>query len=158
MHPWLRLAWQHPERVAEHLAAYAELAADEAALALDHALARGRRQLLIAACGVVAATLAGTALLLWAALPAPAAGRVWWLLVVPLWPLAVAAMAWRWQPPAAVNPPPNGREAPGAPLSAGVSVARLVASRAALQQALQSRSAMPRLLERLTFELSCPRR
>jgi hypothetical protein len=101
MHPWLKLAWQHPERVAEHLAAYAALAADEAALALDHALARGRRQLLIAACGVVAATLAGTALLLWVALPAPAAGRGWWLVVVPLWPLAVAAMAWRWQPPAA---------------------------------------------------------
>lgn len=94
MHPWLRLAWQHPERVTEHVAAYAALAGDEAGLALGRALARGRRQLVVGAFLVVGAVLAGTALLLWAALPALPEGRVWWLLAVPLAPILAAGWAW----------------------------------------------------------------
>lgn len=99
MHRWLRLAWQHPERLTEHAVAYAALATGEAALALDHAAARGRRQLVIGACLAVGSVLAGTALLLWAALPALPADRGWWLLVVPVLPFLAAGVAWKGAPP-----------------------------------------------------------
>lgn len=94
MHPWLRLAWQHPERLTEHVVAYAALAVDEAGLALGRTLARGRRQLVIGACLLVGSTLAGTSLLLWAALPTLPVGRAAWLFAVPLVPLLAAGWAW----------------------------------------------------------------
>lgn len=95
VHPWLRLAWQHPEHLTAHVSAYAGLAADEAALALGRALARGRRQFVIGACLGVAAVLAGTALMLWAAFPALTAGRILVLIAVPLAPLLAAGRVWR---------------------------------------------------------------
>lgn len=51
-----------------------------------------------------------------------------------------------------MNPPPSAPRGPGAPPSPSASVARLLASRAALQQALQRRLATPRLLERLAHD------
>lgn len=111
MPPWLRLAWQHPERLSEHVAAYAALASDEAGAALDDAWRRARQQLLVAAGLAVAATLGGTALLLWAALPALPEGRAVWLMAVPLVPLLGAAWAWQRRPPPAQAPPFAGLRA-----------------------------------------------
>lgn len=98
MHPWLRFAWQNPQRLAEHAVAYVALAADEAALVLDRAVAGCRRQLVIGACLVVGALLTGTALLLWVALPGLPEGRAWWLAAVPLAPFLGAALAWQCAP------------------------------------------------------------
>lgn len=93
--PWLRLAWHHPEQLSEHVAAYAALVSDEAGTALAHALRQGRLQLIMGACLIVAATLAGMSILLWAALPGIAGGAAWALVAVPLLPLVPAALAWR---------------------------------------------------------------
>lgn len=95
MNAWLKLAWQHPALLTAHAAGYAALAADEAGLAWGSAVARVRRQLVIGACLAVGTILAGTAVLLWAALPALPMGRVWWLVVVPLLPFLAAALAWQ---------------------------------------------------------------
>lgn len=92
---WLRLAWQHPQWLAEHASAYVALAADEGSLAAARLLRQTRLQLLCGACIAVAATLAGVALMLWAALPALADDRVWALAVVPLLPLIGAFWARR---------------------------------------------------------------
>lgn len=93
--PWLRLAWHHPEQLSEHVAAYAALATDEAGAALAMALHQARLQLILGASLVVAATLAGVSLLLWAALPGIGAGAAWALVAVPLVPLLPAAWARR---------------------------------------------------------------
>lgn len=90
---WLRLAWQHPQWLAEHASAYAALAADEGSAAAARLLRQARLQLISGACLVVAATLAGVALMLWAALPVLAGGTAWALVLVPLLPLIGAVWA-----------------------------------------------------------------
>jgi hypothetical protein len=88
--PLMQLLALRPPWLAEHLAAYAELAAAECA----EAAAAGRRRLALGLLTLgavgVAATLAGVALMLWAALPTLPAQTAWLLLATPALPLAVA--------------------------------------------------------------------
>lgn len=83
----LDLAWRQPQLLLDHASACAELAGAEADLAWQHA----RRQFLwstMATAGLVlAATLAGTAVMLWAALPTGSLPHPQWLWAVPLPPL-----------------------------------------------------------------------
>jgi len=92
MHPLLNLVATRPNLLAEHLQAYADLLADE----LPRAASGWKRRTMLnglAALGALAAVLfAGTALMLWAALPSASMPAAWLLVVVPLLP-GVAAMA-----------------------------------------------------------------
>jgi len=94
VHPVFRLATAQPLWLAEHVAAYGSLVSEElrlSALRLQHRLAL---QLVGSACLLLAFTLGGVALLLWAALPEQAAMRAPWLLwVVPLLPAVIGVMA-----------------------------------------------------------------
>lgn len=92
----IRLAATQPDLLAEHAGAYAELATDEATV-----LARRlRRQTLLGAAALaalaVAFTLAGVAVLLWAALPVAAMPMPGLLPVVPVLP-ALLGLVCAWQ-------------------------------------------------------------
>ena len=104
VHPMLRLLATQPELLAEHVAAYAELASAEAA---EASAALKRRALL----GVLAALLAllglifaGVAALLLGAMPLANMPLPWLLLLVPAVPL-VAAAGWA----LALRPQPSAR-------------------------------------------------
>ncbi len=89
------LAVARPQLLAAHLAGYATLLRGEAALL---AAVMQRRALLAAACLgclCVAATLLGTALMLWAVAPPGALAQPWVLPLVPLVPAVAAAWALR---------------------------------------------------------------
>ncbi len=94
-HPLLALALLQPQLLIDHALAAAELLGAEAA----EAAAQWRRQallgLLAAACTGLAAMLAGTAGLLWAALPEGSLAHPWLLALVPLLPLPPGFIAWR---------------------------------------------------------------
>lgn len=93
MLPLLRVIASEPEALAEHAAAYADLAGDE----LQRLQAQwGRRALwfvVSAVAGFTALLLGGVALMLWAVVPPRDGAPVWLLLAVPLLPLAVAVGA-----------------------------------------------------------------
>ena len=91
MHPLLNLLATQPQLLADHVEAYAELAAAEAGEACG---IWKRRALLYAAalCSLgVAAVLAGVALMLWAVTPAVNIHSLWALFAGPLLPAAFAA-------------------------------------------------------------------
>jgi uncharacterized membrane protein YqjE len=95
LHPLLPLLASHPQWVVEHLQAYAELLGERCG---QTASAWQRRALLLAlafAMSCTAAVLGGVALMLWALIPltTPAAG--WMLVLVPVFPLAIAALCWQ---------------------------------------------------------------
>lgn len=104
MHPLLALALLQPQLLVEHVSACAELLAAEA----EAAAAQWRRQgvwMAVAAAGLMlAAALAGTALLLWASLPTGSLSQPLLLWLVPLVPLVPGLLALvaarRPQPPA----------------------------------------------------------
>lgn len=95
-HPLIKMLVSRPEMLAEHVGAYAELAAAEASQAVDQA----RNKVIVgAAAGVLALVglvLAGVAALLCAALPLTAMPAPWLLVVVPALPLATAIVAALW--------------------------------------------------------------
>lgn len=94
MHPLLGLLLSRPQLLAEHAQAYGELFTEEMAQArsawqhwvLWHAAAM--------CCLLVAAMLAGVALMLWATLPANGMQAPWLLLLTPVLPLAAALGCW----------------------------------------------------------------
>ncbi len=90
-HPAVQLLATHPQWLAEHAAAYGQLATAE----LDDAATQYTRRLslggLTLGALVAGATLAGMALMLWATLPELPASRAWVLLAAPALPLALAA-------------------------------------------------------------------
>lgn len=92
-HPLLALALLQPQLLVEHASACAELLAAEA----EVAAAQWQRQgawLAVAAAGLVlAAALAGTALLLWAALPTGTLAQPLLMWLVPLLPLVPGLLA-----------------------------------------------------------------
>ena len=92
MHPLLNLLATKPHLLAEHAQAYAQLLAAE----LPPATSAWRRSALLnglALFGLFAAMLfAGTAVLLWAGLPADSAQMPWLLVAVPLLPLLGSAV------------------------------------------------------------------
>jgi uncharacterized membrane protein YqjE len=91
VHPMLKLLATQPELLAEHVAAYAELASAEAA---EAGAALKRRTLLGAAAAVLALLgliFSGTAALLLAVVPLIDMPLPWLLLAVPALPLAAAA-------------------------------------------------------------------
>ena len=90
MHPLLRLIATHPKLLVDHVEAYADLVTEE----LGHVSnAFKRRTLLqaVALCSVVvAAVLAGVALMLWAVVPRAEMPAPWALVAAPLLPVAMA--------------------------------------------------------------------
>ncbi len=94
-HPLLTLALLQPQLLIDHALAAADLLGAEAV----QAAAQWRRQtllgLLAAACVGLAAGLAGTAVLLWAALPSDSLAHPSVLALLPLLPLLPGFIAWR---------------------------------------------------------------
>lgn len=94
MQSLLKLITNHRQLLVEHAEAYAELAVSEAV----NVSAAWKRQAILSASAlcslVVAAVLAGVALMLWALMPGTHLQAPWVLLVAPLLPLAVAVGCW----------------------------------------------------------------
>jgi hypothetical protein len=89
IHPVFRLAVSQPLLLAEHAAAYADLVSEELA---THSARLKRRVLLQctgAGCLLVAAVLAGVALLLWAYLPDGGLRSPWLMVLTPSVPGAL---------------------------------------------------------------------
>ena len=95
-HPLIKMLVSRPEMLAEHVGAYAELAAAEAAQAVDHA----RNKVIVGAAAAVLAlvglVLVGVAALLCAALPTSEMPAPWLLVAVPAVPLLAAIGAALW--------------------------------------------------------------
>jgi len=104
-HPLIKMLVSRPEMLAEHVGAYAELAAAEASQAVDQT----RNKVIVgAAAGLLALiglVLAGVAGLLCAALPMAAMPAPWLLVAVPALPLvaAIAAVLWLRSRPASTS-------------------------------------------------------
>jgi hypothetical protein len=93
IHPLFRLIASHPQLVTDHVEAYTDLMAEDIGAATA-ALKRRMVLLAVSLCGAVAAAgLAGTAVLLWAALPEDSIHAPWALWVVPAIPAVVALWA-----------------------------------------------------------------
>lgn len=90
LQPLLHLLSAQPQLLVDHAQAYADLAADE----LGRSSARWKRRALLQAAALcaalVAAVLAGVALMLWSLVPATQLQSPWVLLATPLPPLALA--------------------------------------------------------------------
>jgi hypothetical protein len=91
IHPLFRLAASQPLLLAEHAAAYASLLSEEVAVTSARLQQRVAFQLAGAACLMVAATLAGVALLLWAALAESGIRLPWLLGATPALPALLGA-------------------------------------------------------------------
>ena len=96
MHPLFALLATQPQLLVEHALAYSALINQE--LGVTYAVWRHQTLLRAAAlsCTVVAWVLGGVALMLWAATPVALIHAPWALFVMPLLPLAVAAVC-LWQ-------------------------------------------------------------
>lgn len=92
MPPLLHLIAKRPQLLAEHAEAYAALVAAE----VGRVSSTWKRRALLYGLALfsllVAAVLAGVALMLWAVMPALQAPATWILIVVPLVPIAAALM------------------------------------------------------------------
>lgn len=90
-----RLAAGQPQLLAAHVASYAALLREEAAVSA----AQARRILSLLAillvCSTAGLVLAGVGLMLWAIAPVVSLQVIWILAVTALVPLAAAAWAWR---------------------------------------------------------------
>ncbi len=99
--PLLGLALAQPQLLVEHAAACAELCVAEATIARRQWRRQGLWAVLAVSGLVLAAALAGTALMLWAALPTGTPPHPLWLLGVPVPPLLLGlGAAWAAQRPA----------------------------------------------------------
>lgn len=94
IHPVFRLAAAQPQLLAEHAGAYAGLLSEALVVSSARLQRRLAFQVAGAACLVVAAVLAGVAVLFWAALPDAVARSVWAFVLAPLVPavLGIAAV------------------------------------------------------------------
>lgn len=98
IHPLFRLAAAQPLLLAEHAAAYAGLLSEEVAITSSGLQRRVALLLAGGACLMVAATLSGVALMLWAALGESGIRWPWLLVLVPALPaLLGAGLLWRAQ-------------------------------------------------------------
>jgi len=98
IHPVFRLAASQPFLLAEHAAAYAGLVSEELSSRSAQLKRRLALQLAGAAGLLVAAVLAGVALLLWASLPEAGFRAPWLLLLTPALPAVLGLWAlWRAQ-------------------------------------------------------------
>ena len=91
-HPLLRLLLAHPELLAEHVGAYAELATQDGRALLARWQRQWRWRLIGYAALIIGLLLAGQALMLWT-LFRPPSGPALTLLLLPLLPLAVGVLA-----------------------------------------------------------------
>lgn len=91
-HPLLRLLLAHPELLAEHVGAYAELATQDGRALLARWQRQWRWRLIGYAALIIGLVLAGQALMLWT-LFRPPSGPALTLLLLPLLPLAVGVIA-----------------------------------------------------------------
>ncbi|MBT9553420.1 MAG: hypothetical protein IV088_21470 [Hydrogenophaga sp.] len=94
IHPVFRLAAAQPLWLAEHAAAYASLVSEELQLSGRCLQRRLALQLAGAACLLVAFTLAGVALLLWASLPEAGIRSPWLFWLTPVVPAGLGVWAW----------------------------------------------------------------
>lgn len=94
VHPLLKMLAMRPELMAEHLGAYAQLAAAEASEATAQLRHRALLTTATALLTLLGLGLAGAALLLLGALPLDGMPAPWLLLLVPLVPLGAAAACW----------------------------------------------------------------
>lgn len=108
IHPVFRLAAAQPLWLAEHAAAYASLLSEELVRSGERLQRRLVLQLAGGACLLVAATLAGVALLLWASLPEAGMRMPWLLWLVPTLPALPGLWAW-WAAQAPVTQEPFAR-------------------------------------------------
>jgi CBS-domain-containing membrane protein len=93
LHPVFRLAASQPQLLAEHAAGYAGLLAEEMTSSSAHFKRRITLQIVGLLGLMVAAILAGVAVLLWAALPASPLQQPWLLWFTPLLPAVLGAWA-----------------------------------------------------------------
>jgi hypothetical protein len=93
VHPLFRLAAARPQLLAEHVAAYTELLAEELSATAGLVKQRLVLQAVALAGAAVGAVLAGVALMLWAALPADSLRAPWFLVLTPALPWAIALWA-----------------------------------------------------------------
>jgi hypothetical protein len=92
-HPLFRLLTTRPQLLAEHVSAYTDLLAEELTSTAGLLKRRMALQLVALAAAAVGAVLAGTAVLLWAALPADSMRLPWLLVLTPALPWALALWA-----------------------------------------------------------------
>lgn len=93
IHPVLRLAAAQPLWLAEHAAAYASLVSEELQQSGERLQQRLALQLAGAACLVVAFTLLGVALLLWASFPEAGTRSPWLFWLTPAVPAGLGVWA-----------------------------------------------------------------
>jgi hypothetical protein len=93
IHPVFRLVAAQPQWLAEHAAAYAGLVSEELALSSAGLRRQLALQLAGAACLLVAATLAGVAVLLWSSMPSDGLRHPWLFVLIPALPLAAGLWA-----------------------------------------------------------------
>ena len=93
VHPLFRLAAARPQLLAEHVAAYTELLAEELTSTAGLVKRRLMLQAVALAGAAVGTVLAGMALMLWAALPADSLRAPWFLVLTPALPWAIALWA-----------------------------------------------------------------
>ncbi len=93
VHPLVRLAASRPQMLAEHIAAYAGLMAEEVTVAAAQLKRQISLQLVGVGCIAIGAVLAGVAVMLWASLPTLSAP--WVLALTPLIPVLLGAAALR---------------------------------------------------------------
>jgi hypothetical protein len=91
LHPVFRLAASQPQLLAEHAAGYAGLLAEEMTISGAQFKRRITLQIIGLLGLMVAAILAGVAVLLWAALPATSLQQPWLLWFTPLLPAVMGA-------------------------------------------------------------------
>lgn len=90
IHPLLQLIATQPQLLADHAEAYAELMASEIGAVSAVWKRRAVLNAVALCCLVVAAILAGVALMLWAVIPAAQMQAPWVLIAAPLPPAAAA--------------------------------------------------------------------
>lgn len=91
-HPLIHLIASRPHLLAEHASAYAELVGAELTRVGDDVKRRAIYSAVALVGAVVGVVLAGTALMLWAAVPLTQMVAPWVLLVVPAPPLLIAVV------------------------------------------------------------------
>lgn len=93
IHPVFRLAAAQPQLLAEHAAAYAGLVSEALTLSSERLQRRAVFLAAGAACLLVAAVLAGVAVLFWAAMPEAAARNPWAFVLTPMVPAVLGVLS-----------------------------------------------------------------
>lgn len=94
MHPFFKLMVDRPAVITDHVEAYASLATLELSGAVKHLGLRALKTAIALSCAVVAAVLAGVAVMLWAATPVDHLHAPWALWLAPGVPTIVAVWCW----------------------------------------------------------------